>query len=127
MHKIMLVLSYIWNDKVLRYLLLASLIIVISMVVYVSNSGAEDNPCGFISSSRHENKSKEYINPKEISHIISTTDTSVGRGMIGRYIIIVVMNNGSSIVYGKYSNEQYRSNGISYITGVVYKCNQAMR
>ncbi len=42
MWKIKFVLSYIWNDKILRYLLLASLAIVIFMMVFVSTSRARD-------------------------------------------------------------------------------------
>jgi len=41
MSNIKYVLSYMWNDKILRYLLLASLMVVIFMVIYVSSSTAE--------------------------------------------------------------------------------------
>jgi len=122
----MLVLSYIWNDKPLRYLLLASLAIVIFMIVFVSTSSAAD-PCGFLLSSPDENQSTYYINTKEISHLVSTIDTTINTGTLGRYVLIVVMNNGSSIEYGRYRADSSRENAIRYVISAVYKCNRATR
>ena len=61
------VLSYIWNDKVLRYLLGASLIIVILIVVSVTSSSAESSLKGIYYISKNVKVLAFYGDPHSLN------------------------------------------------------------
>lgn len=62
-----------------------------------------------------------YINPKEISHLVSLEDDSVTGN--NRHVVIVIMTNGADIVYGRYRSPSSRNNAISYIYNIIKICN----
>jgi len=67
-----------------------------------------------------------YINPKKVSYIITMRD-SKSHGSIYKLIIIVVMNNGDKILYGRYPSESNRDIVRRYITNNISKCNEFPR
>lgn len=72
-----------------------------------------------------EDGGKIYINPKQISHLITVTDTaSVSTGTSGRYILMVSMTNGNVILYGRYLSDRNRRNSIKYLYDILLVCNQ---
>ena len=83
-----------------------------------------NNPsCHFMNTqSDYKTSAIYYINPKEVSYLIKMEDKEQGASIIGEYMLVVVMNNGDRIVYGRYKNMIKRDNVMYYIFDNVVKC-----
>ena len=108
---------------------LAVLVIVLGILVTGGTAIAASDriPCQFISSSISEDGIRYHINTREISHIITIIDSKISPGMAKRYVLIIKMNNGHDIPYGRYNTEEYRDNAVAYIISAVIKCSQLTR
>ena len=81
--------------------------------------------CSLIPTNNSSKEEGHYINPKQISHLITVIDTeSVSTGTSGRYILLVSMTNGEVLLYSRYISEQLRRNAIKHINLIVIACNQ---
>ena len=86
---------------------------------------AEDNPCKLIKTNSIQGKEGVfyYLNPKHISHLVMATD-NIKAGTTPRLMLIVVMSNGDNILFGRFTNQEYRNNAKNYISRKIFKCGQ---
>jgi hypothetical protein len=103
---------------------LTVLVCILGLLVCAENSIAEDSPkCSLIPTEAISKGEGHYINPKQISSLI-LQDTNERMGTVGNLILIVSMNNGDEILYGRYQSEKYRTKSIKYLYNIVLLCNQ---
>ena len=81
--------------------------------------------CSLFPTQSTSEEESHYINPKQISSLTILTDTSkLAVGTSGRYILMVSMTNGDTLLYGRYKSNHLRKNSIKYIFNIVLSCNQ---
>ena len=81
--------------------------------------------CSLFPTQSTSEEESHYINPKQISSLTILTDTSkLAVGTSGRYILMVSMTNGDTLLYGRYKSNHLRKNSITYIKKIVLACNQ---
>jgi len=95
----------------------------------VANAGENDNEykykCSLFPTQSTSEEESHYINPRQISSLTILTDTSnLAVGTSGRYILMVSMTNGDTLLYGRYKSNHLRKNSIKYIFNIVLSCNQ---
>lgn len=102
---------------------------ILGMIAYgpTANAGDASDKCWSIQSQdTYDSISTQYfINPREISYLKLYMDTGgSGHNTHSRYVIVVVMNNGDKIFYGRYSNADLRRHNAKYIINNIHKCSQ---